>query len=606
MSASMNSTMFRSVSNLVAWIGILMLSTVAMVFAYLWSERREYARLDEVSVQQLDLYAAGLESELGRYEYLPSILGLDEDVLALLQSHGSSHGLREKINKRLAGLNVKAGSLAIFVLDSAGIVRASSNGYQPESFVGKNFSAKPYFSNAIQGGQARYFAADPTRGAPEYYFGQPIRSKGVILGVAAVKISLEPIESTWIASTSRTKGDKLLVVDENDVIIISSIHDWKYKTTTLLSPARSEMLKKLGQYPADSIGPLGLTPERSLAHGSYLVMLPTLDGAAAKTLNFAQERLMVRSGWRLITLSDAADVWGNARYTAFGAAALTGFVGLLGMYLRQRRRAIANRLAAREALQRAHDELEIRVKQRTDELHQANLELVQAGKLALLGEMSLSITHEINQPLTALRALSYNTRLLLKRGVTDGLDNNLKSIADLTDRMGRITTQLKSFARKAPLERKPVRLATSVENAALVLDSRIRSECVELQIEQTENLRVLCDENRLEQVLINLMANALDAMKDVPVKSLLVRTWAEGERGFVRITDSGAGVPEAVMGRLFEPFFSTKPAGEGLGLGLVISSNIVREFGGELRAMNVVGGAAFEFDLKLVEEYSNA
>ncbi len=599
------SRIYRSAGNLLAWISILAFCAGAMVFAYFWSERREYARLDEVSVQQLDLYASGLESELGRYEYLPSILTLDEDVLSLLTARGGPR-LREKVNKRLASLNVKAGSLAIFVLDTAGIVLASSNGYQNESFVGMNFSAKPYFADALQGGQARYFSAAPLSGAPEYYFGQPIRVNGSIVGVAAVKISLEPIESTWVASGSRSESDKLLVVDENDVIVISSIHDWKYKTMAKLTPHQHDRLVSLGRYPSRTIESLGMTLERKLAHGSYLVSLPAAGTTASQTQYVVQEKPVARPDWRLIALSNAAPVWANARYTAFGAGALSGFIGLLGMYLLQRRRAIANRLAAREALQRAHDELELRVEQRTAELRQANLELVQASKLAMLGQMSVSVTHEINQPLTALRALSYNSRLLLQRGSIEGLDKNLKSIADLTDRMGRITTQLKSFARKAPLTNKPVRLATAVENVLVVLDNRICSEEITLQIDLQESLRVFCDENRLEQVLLNLFGNALDAMKDTSGKTLSVRAWTAGQRVMVRVADSGPGIPREVLPRLFEPFFSTKPPGEGLGLGLVISSGIVHEFGGTLRAMNVEGGAAFEFDLKLVEEQNNA
>lgn len=597
----------------------------AMFFAYSWSERKGYDNLENVSIHQLDLYASGLESELGKHEYVPSILELDEDVLALLARSGDT-GLRDKVNKRLGSMNVRAGSIAIFVLDASGIVRASSNWYQPASNVGKDFSALPYFSDAIQSGQARFFAPSATTDSPEYYFAKPVRQNGVVRGVAVVKISLEPIESTWIAAMSHPLREIFLVVDENDVIIIASNPEWKYRKTTLLKSMLQARLTPSGKVTADAAEPAGMVFEEKLGHGSHLISMRAPERDEQARLYATQQRFMVRPGWHLITLSDASDVMSNARHAAAGVAALSAFIGALAMYLLQRRRAILNQLAARAALQRAHDELELRIVERTAELHDANQELlrevaerkhaedvlreaqdelVQASKLALLGQMAAGVTHEINQPLTALRALSHNTQLLLKRGNIERIDRNLQSISDLTDRMARITEQLKSFARKAPLSMGQVLLSRAIENALLLLENRLRTEHVDLQLDMPDDVRVSCDGNRLEQVLINLCANALDAMQDTPLRRLTISVKTGDRHAHIRVSDSGSGIPPAAMARLFEPFFSTKPSGKGLGLGLVISAGIVHEFGGALRALNIPGGAAFEFDLKLVEESSN-
>jgi two-component system C4-dicarboxylate transport sensor histidine kinase DctB len=115
-------------------------------------------------------------------------------------------------------------------------------------------------------------------------------------------------------------------------------------------------------------------------------------------------------------------------------------------------------------------------------------------------------------------------------------------------------------------------------------------------------LHALCDGYRLEQVLVNLMANAADAMRNSSEKTLTIDAEAAADRVRVRVIDSGPGIPRAVAEHLFEPFFTTKPPGEGLGLGLVISSHIVQEFGGVLRSLDVASGAVFEFDIALVDE----
>jgi two-component system C4-dicarboxylate transport sensor histidine kinase DctB len=228
-------------------------------------------------------------------------------------------------------------------------------------------------------------------------------------------------------------------------------------------------------------------------------------------------------------------------------------------------------------------------------------ELVQAGKLAVLGQMSAGIAHEINQPLTALRALAKNTSMLLTAGRMADVHENLNAISEVTERMGSITAQLKSFARKSQGQYQAIPLVAAVQYMQRLLEHRFRDEAVRVDVNIPEQLLVRCDLNRLEQVLVNLAGNALDAMRDQPVKVLTISALpAEGSRIRVRVEDSGVGMPDELMARLFEPFFTTKASGEGLGLGLVISSNIVREFGGTLRVHKGLQGLAFEFDLELV------
>jgi two-component system C4-dicarboxylate transport sensor histidine kinase DctB len=612
-----------SARNVGAWIGICLLGAIVMYFSYTWNERDGYLQRENVAANQLELYVTSLESELGKYEFLPNIIQLDVDVLALLGNPDSTAS-RNKVNTKLANYNVRAGSIEMFVLDTEGIVRASSNWYQPQSSVGKSFALFSYFSEALAGRDARFFSINQIRNSPEYYFAHPIRKEGKILGVAAVKISLEPIESTWTASSSRTRNEKLFLIDENGIVIISSFPDWKFKPTGL-SSQRIMPINPLRK-PGKSGEPFVIALEQILEQGARLVRLPASTTDAEATLYVAQERPIFLFGWRMIILSDASDVQIIARQTALGAGAIFGFLGLLGMYLLQRRRVIASEQRSRIILQRSHDELELGIRERTTELQQTNAELVhevierkrietelreaqaelvQATKLALLGQMSAGITHEINQPLTALRALSHNTQQLVKRGRVDEITKNLKSISDLTERMVRITAQLKSFARKTPITNGPVVLMKAVENALVLMENRIASERIELQIDIPAVLAVFCDSNRLEQVLLNLFSNAFDAMKDALPKILSIRTATAEGRVLVRVIDSGQGIPEATMQHLFEPFFSTKPVGEGLGLGLVISASIVREFGGQLRALNTPGGASFEFDLPIAEEHAH-
>jgi two-component system C4-dicarboxylate transport sensor histidine kinase DctB len=296
---------------------------------------------------------------------------------------------------------------------------------------------------------------------------------------------------------------------------------------------------------------------------------------------------------------------------------------LLALVLWQRQRAVRQKLAGRTALQVAHDSLESKVVARTAELRstvvllgeevevrkavEADLratqsELVHAGKMAALGQMSAGVVHELNQPLGALRTLSDNACVLLEQNRLNDVRGNLQRIAHLVDRLGRLTYQLKAFAHKASAQCVPVDLQQVIANAQFLVSQRLRDNSVELVVQvQPLDLAAVAEGARLEQVLVNLMGNAIDAMLASPLRCLRVEASVVGtalDHCLIRVSDTGPGVRADILPRLFEPFITSKPAGAGLGLGLMISAHIVREFGGSLRVCQMDGaGACFEIEL---------
>ncbi|MBT9599364.1 MAG: sensor histidine kinase [Vitreoscilla sp.] len=587
-------------------IGVLMLALIlgGMAIGYRGSERAGLSQLAAVANERLELYASTLETELARYAYLPSLIAIDDEVAALFTAPADA-AVQERASRRLARVNVRAGALLIAVTGAHGEVLAASNGYQRLGPAGR--SVLPALASPLNEDAADFFSAHDARGSTDYHFVQPVRREGRFLGLIIVRVSLAPLEATWIDMGLRSQSEKLLVVDEQGVVILSSVPDWKYRT---LGTADAATLRATGRYPDRSFPPLSLRTEGAAEQGASVVRV---EGAG---LHLSQERPIMPLAVRLVTLSDASEVWRHARDAAWGGGIAGAFVGMLVLYLLHRRRALRQLFHARNALQGAHDQLERQVDERTRELRstneelkrqiaqrlQAEDELIQAGKLAVLGQMSAGISHEINQPLTALRALSRNTLLLLEGGRTKAVAENLKSVDDMVERMGRITSQLKSFARKTRTAADPVDLAAAVRNVLLLLEHRLSAEQVEVRVEVPDGTQVQGDINRLEQVLVNLATNALDAMAGSACRQLSISAEEHDGRVSVRVEDTGPGIDPMHLKRLFEPFFTTKPAGQGLGLGLVISSKIVSELGGSLRAQPGDAGMAFEFDLLAVHK----
>lgn len=599
----------------------LLLVALSGFSAYRIAQRLGIADLQATGLHRLDLYAASLEREISKYAFLPGTLSLEPEVLDLLAG-GASDYASARVNGYLEKLNERAGTLAIYVMDTRGKVQATSNWRRPDSFLGEELSFRPYFREALESGNGRFFGIGTTRGEPGYYLASAMTSDNGTLGVAVIKVSLEQLEKSWT-----TVEAPVLVADENGVVILSAVPSWKFTTLRPLDDTTRAAFDHTQQYNRRALQPLGIKEIEDYDHGARLVRIaasgPETVSVYPVTGRFLeQSRTLPGTPWTLTVLSHLEQVDDLAQSRAALAAIAAACLCLLGVILNERRRHLRDRLAAREALQKAHDELERKVEERTADLSAANQqlqdevgeriraertlrgaqdELVQAGKLAVIGQLSTGIAHELNQPLAALRTLSANAERFLERGDVDTTRTNLGRIADLVDRMGRITGQLRNFARKSSGQSAPVPLCHALDNALALLDARLRRAGAEIERScPVDEPVALCDANRLEQVLINLIGNALDAMADQARPHIELR-W-ECTDGMVRlhVRDHGPGLSDEAQARLFEPFFTTKPAGDGLGLGLAISAGIIGDFGGSLHGANHPGGGAvFTLELPL-------
>jgi two-component system sensor histidine kinase AauS len=578
------------------------------------SERAGIARLAESGERQLELNARAVESEISRYTYLPSLLELGDGVSGLLQAPDDLQR-RDQVNRYLQGLSERSGSLAIYVLDRQGQVVATSNWQAPDSYMGEDLSFRPYYQDAITGLPGRYYGIGSTRGEAGYYLAHGLTdSQQEVYGVAVVKVRLDTLEERWERAHLRA-----YVSDENGIIILSSDPSKRLKSIRPLSLATRERLAHSQQYYWWRLDELRLRVRQSLGDGLEQVRYDSdvsdLVGSSVDYL--AQTRRLIDTPWHLTLLTPFQEGRRNALSDAMLASAASALLAILFFAWNQRRRVMAARLAAREALERANRELELRIGVRTADLSATNErlkaeirvrlqaeqtlrtaqdELVRAGKLAVIGQMSTNLAHEINQPLAALRTLSANAVRFLQRGAIDRASANLESISELVDRVGKITGSLRAFARGGD-DTGRARLHKAFDTALLMLHPRI--EAVKPVIERDyADVPLPIDQTRLEQILVNLIANALDAVRGQSQPQLWFSGRQDGDNYVVEVRDNGPGIPPQARDHLFELFYTTKPGDAGLGLGLTLSASLAAAANGTLTVHHPPqGGAAFVLTL---------
>ncbi|MBA4709323.1 ATP-binding protein [Aquitalea aquatica] len=589
----------------------MLLSLLAAYAVYSISWQQLLQQRQQESARRLARNAGFLEHEVDKYGLLPLAASYNDTLReALLQPADPPQLARA--NDYLLRLNQGAGSLQAYLMDKQGKVIASSNWQQKDSFVGRNIAYRPYFQQAAANRITTFYAVGTTGNATGFYLATGIYQGGERLGVVAIKIGLEQLEHMW-----GNIVEPLLVSDSNGVVVLSSVPEWKYHATVPLSFDARLALEKAQQYNKQIIKP-PIWQRKSVLNNQ--AMLVQMGQGRTRHEYLAINQTIPVSGMTLTMVIDTHEMHSLALTRALAVAVMVGFACLLLHSVRLWRMGIKTQAEARRALQRAHDQLEEQVEQRSSELKQANAslkmeieeriqaarqvenfqnELIRTENLAVIGQLSTGIAHEINQPLAALSALSANTVRFLEINDLATARTNLERITDIVARLGALTEQLKSFARRPSGERESVAVAQAVDNALFLLNHRLKKTLIRLQLPaQPEDIVVLCEAVRLEQVLVNLVSNAIDALQEVADPLIAISWQRQDDIVRIQVRDNGSGLSEQVRQHIFEPFFTTKKT-SGLGLGLALSSDIIKAYGGVLSADNHPdGGAVFTITLR--------
>lgn len=543
------------------------------------------------------LHAAVLRSELERHRSLPLVLAQDPDLPALLGSPGRDD--IDRLNRKFERLARESRAAAIYALDANGVALAASNWREPTSFVGSDYRFRPYHFEAMREGQAAFFALGTVSGRPGLYLSRRVDdAAGRPLGVIVAKVEFDALEADW-----RKSGEPTYVADANGVVLITTVPEWRFHTTKALTPAERRRLAA-----EQTAGAAVLTDMPFEVRPSGLVRVG--ESIPTGVYASAADRLP-DIGWTVHLLAPADEAIARAvavaRMLALLSVAL--LAGLTGVLLRRRQRA-ATRAVEAEA---ARIDLEQRIDARTAELRAANArlnheieerrraeksrqnlqdDLIQANKLATLGQIAAGVAHEINQPIASIRTHADTAGLHLDAGDDAAARRSLDSIAGLTGRVGAITDELRAFSRKTRSGTVAVGVEAAVDGALLLVGARMRERGVALvRNSGTPGLAVMAERNRLEQVLLNLLQNAIEALRDTEEPTVTLDVHTRGRRVTIRISDNGPGVAPELRDRLFTPFTTDKR--DGVGLGLVISRDIVAGFGGELSLEPSGRGAAF-------------
>lgn len=538
------------------------------------TERYTVATKNRAEVRQA-LYAGNLLSELQRNSVVPLLLSNDPLLIGALNSDDYSQS-----SQRLISLKDEIGAASIMMLDESGRTVAATD----RNLLGSTHRTEPYYISALRSNDTVFNTFRRDNGVIEFNYSRRIEGGKELIGVIVVEVDLRKFEQSWSSIS-----DAVLVTDSEGLIILSTEPRWRGLTEAEALKARS--------------APSAI--ERAIRATADWAALPTEAFYRGSALMRMESRIPFR-GWRMTSFTTYASV--RERVNGVLALEIMLFAILLaaGFYLSSRRALARSIFFQRESAELRHLnetlQREIAERERVEKnLEVAEQTLAQSSKLAALGEMSASVSHELNQPLAAMKTYLAGAKLLLQRRRPEEALSSFQRIDDLIERMGAITRQLKSYARKGGDALEPIDARDCVSSALSMMEPQLKSRKVRItRALPPQPVMIMADRVRLEQVLINLMRNALDATKTTaePEISLIL---SAGQFATFTVRDNGPGIDD--LDALFEPFYTTKAPGDGVGLGLAISSGIVNDLGGRLYARNGrAGGAVFEVQLPLQSE----
>jgi two-component system C4-dicarboxylate transport sensor histidine kinase DctB len=524
---------------------------------------------------RLLLYSGNLLSELRQNAIVPQLLARDPTLIAALASQDYAQS-----TQRLISFLDEIGAASLMLLDKDGRVVAATERMR----LGENLRQAPYFVDAIRARDTVFKLLRQEAGQFSFFYSRRVEGPSGALGVILVEVDLRKFERAWAGIS-----DAVMVSDSEGVIVLATEPRWRGLTEA----------EALAREPADS------AIERAISATADWTALPADAYVGGQAVMRVEGRVAFR-GWRIASFTTYAAV--RDKVNGYIALEIMGFAILMALafYFLNRRATSRMVLFQRESAElralNARLQREIAERRRVQEtLAQAEQTLQQSSKLAVLGEMSAAVSHELNQPLAAMKTYLAGARLLLRRNRPDEAVISFQRIDDLIERMGAITRQLKSYARHSGDGFTPVNLGDALASALAMMEPQLRKRKVQItRTLPSGPVLVMGDRVRIEQVIVNLLRNALDATENTPDAAIDILL-AAGETAVLTVRDNGGGIDN--LEKLFEPFYTTKLPGDGVGLGLAISSGIVNDLGGHLTARNAEGGGAvFEVQLPILPD----
>ncbi|WP_245294860.1 sensor histidine kinase [Rhizobium rhizosphaerae] len=572
------------------WLLVLpVLAVAALVWsgASLWSRREAAERLAREAETLARQHGRLIDSELARFRLMPIVLGEYGDLVDALSNRDRETATR--LSDKLGFLVRETGASYIYLINRDGVAVSASNLREPTSFVGQDFGFRPYFNEAMRDGAAEYYGAGLLTRRAGLFLARRVGESEAASGVVVVKYEFGALSASWASDPGRT-----LVVDANGIILAAPDEDQILTTLAPLPAAVRQQIDRIGQY-----------GDAALEQGKYRFAGPdrivTAEGARMVYASLP----IAGTDLRLLHLLDSGPARAAAdRRAALATLAILPLLLLASFALWWRADRAARRAAERRALEEA-------VAERTGQLRkemgyraladqryrEAREELAQANRLASVGSIAAGLMHEINQPVATIRTLSENALHHLAASRSERVRDSLGTMIAMTERIGTLTQEMRGFARRGEEKIGPQSLDAIISGAMLLMEDRIAKAGIRLDRPPSGQPSVLGKRVALEQVLVNLLQNAMDALEAVPDARIAMTVERRDETIRLMVADNGPGIDPALGKDVFQPFVTGKP--NGLGLGLGIAEDIMRDVGGALEiTASPLGGAAFTVTMR--------
>ena len=543
-------------------LGVLLVTVVLGIVATFFGAQHYFERLEgEAASNRMVLYLRALNETLRQHQHLPFILARDPRFAEALQPIS----VEPKMNERLQLLAQEAKLEAIYLMDANGRVLATSNARQPHSFLGQNYGFRPYFQAALQGQRSDYFAIGATSGRPGYFVAEPVSfAENTQKGVIAIKLDVSELQRSW-----ENDSETVVAINKDNIVVLASNPDWLYRPVISLDPEVRSAILESRQFGNEQLTPVDWSfwgENRANVEGANYLVASGDSEWRDWTVHYLQpESIILRK--TLLT-------------TIFFGSIITFLLGF-ATFLRSRRIELAY-----TASERRRTEL-FETNQR---LEQAQTELARSAKLAALGHLAASVTHELGQPISAFR----NHLAAAEMGNEITSHQTAENLNKLVDRMEAITGQFKFFARGRGDKKTNVDLSVVLQEVENLLRAEIVTGNIDFQsADLPVPIELHAHQIQLEQALINLLKNAIHAVENEPQPKITIDIVKGLNSVAIHVTDNGPGLAGTALTDLQEPFYSTKPSGVGMGLGLAIATEIINDHGGELTLGEVTNGAKF-------------